>query len=434
VLVFTGLTTLAAALCSALLPALLAWRANAADAFRGGVLSAAPRHHRTRSILLAVQATLSLILIAGTALFARSVQAARDADLGYDRERLITTHVWFADRSRRAGIGVLMPSVKQRVERMPGVEGVGLAYGGPMNQWTQVPLYRPSADSAHPIEGGAYFIGVSSEYFALTGTRLVDGRGFFPSDRAGSPPVIVVGASMARQLWPNQRAVGQCLRPVGPSHPCYAVVGVAADVHEFRVAENAGGWQYYYVNEQLPIRASERMLVVRTRERQAEVVAASISQLLRATFPGADAGARTINQSLEAERRPWLLGFTLFGALAGFAIVVAIVGVYGVVSFEVRQRTREIGVRLALGAPGARVVGMLVSQNIRAVGCGVAFGLAATMGAGSYLRSLLYGVTPSDPLALSIAAMLLLIVAGVSAMIPAWRAHRIDPASVLRDE
>jgi predicted permease len=434
VLAFTGLTTVAAAALSGALPALMAWHSHVGDVFRSGTPRATRGHHRTRSLLLAIQATLSVVLLAGAALFARTLQAARATDLGYYRDRLITTQVYSADRSQRTQIVALIPDLAERVAGMPGVEGVAVTHGAPMSLWAFVPIYRADADSAHSLEGGSYYIGVPPTYFGLTGTRLVDGRGFLPSDRAGAPPVIVVGETMARQIWPGIRAVGQCLRPVAPSHPCYTVVGVAADVHEFRIQESTSEWQYYYPVDQLPTRAADRTLVIRAREDRAEAVATSVQALLRATFTGADSRAWTINQAIQGELLPWKLGLTLFGALAIFALIVSMVGVYGVVSFEVRQHTREIGVRLALGADGLRVARMLVRQNTVAVGIGVVVGLGLSLAAGRYVRALLYRVAPSDPLALGVASGMLLLAAAVAAMLPAWRAQRIDPAIVLREK
>ncbi len=434
VIAFTGVTTLVAGVLSATLPVLMAWRGSVGDSFRSGTPRATFGHHRARSALLVIQATLSVMLLAGATLFARTLQAARATDLGYDHDRLVTAQVYFADRTQRARIAALMPGVAERIAAMPGVEGVAITYGAPMNQWTFVPLYRPDADSTHPLDGGSYYLAVSPAYFSLTGTRLVQGRAFLASDRAGAPPVIIVGETMARQIWPNGRAVGQCLRPVAPSHPCYTVVGVAADVHEFRIQENTSEWQYYYPLEQLPLRGSDRTLVIRASERQADAVAASAQTLLNATFPGATSRAWPMNRFLQNELQPWKLGLRLFGSLALFALIVAGVGVYGVVSFDVRQRTREIGVRMALGAAGARVVRMLVRQSTVVIAVGVAVGIAGSLAGGRYVRSLLYGVAPSDPLSLAIASTLLLLVAAAAAAIPAWRAQRIDPAIVLRDE
>ncbi len=434
VLAFTCLSTLVAALLSGVLPALMAWHGSVGDAFRSGTPRATTGHRRTRSVLLVIQATLSVILVAGAALFARTLQAARETDLGYDRDRLVTTQAYFADRSQRAQIAALTPGVAERVAAMRGVEGVAVTYGAPMNSWIFVPLYRVDADSAHPLEAGSYNIGVSPGYFAVAGTRLIEGRGFLPTDRPDAPPVMVVGETMARQAWPGGHAVGQCLRPVAPSHPCYTVVGVAADVHEFRIRENTTEWQYYYPLEQLPIKTTDRTLVIRARERQAEAVASNVRALLRATFPGASTRALTIDRALQSELMPWKLGLKLFGALALFALLVASVGVYGVVSFDVRQRTREIGVRMALGAAGTNVMRMIVRQSTAVVAVGVAIGIAGSRVVGWYIRTLLYGVTPSDPISLVIASTLLLLIAVAAAAFPAWRAQRIDPAVVLRDE
>jgi predicted permease len=434
VLVFTGCVTLVAAVMSAMLPAAIAWNASASDAFRSGTPRGLFRGRFVRFSLLAVQATLSLMLLAGAALFARTLQAARTTDLGYDRDRLVTTQVYYGDRGQRAQVAALMPIVAERVANMPGVEGVAVTVGAPMNQWTEVSLFRADADSAHPLEGVASYIGVSPNYFALTGTRVIDGRGFLPSDGANSTPAIVVGATMARKVWPGMRAVGQCLRLVAPSRACYLVVVVAADVHEFRIAENEAESQYYVPIEQLPIRSSDRTLVVRAQERDADAVSRNVAALLRRTFPGADTRAWTLNQFLQGEMRPWIVGFTLFGSMAGFALLVAIVGVYGAVAFEVRQRTREIGVRLALGAQAANVVTLLIRQNTRAVGLGALIGLLGALAAGRYLRALLYGVAPNDLVSLTVAAAMLLAAATVAATVPAMRAQRIDPAAVLRDD
>jgi ABC-type antimicrobial peptide transport system permease subunit len=141
-----------------------------------------------------------------------------------------------------------------------------------------------------------------------------------------------------------------------------------------------------------------------------------------------------MNQALQGELLPWKLGLKLFGALALFALIVASVGVYGVVSFDVRQRTREIGVRMALGAAGGHVIRMLVRRSTVVVAIGVAVGINGSLAAGRYVRSLLYGVAPSDPVSLVIASTLLLLVAAAAAAVPAWCAQRIDPAIVLRDE
>jgi len=270
---------------------------------------------------------------------------------------------------------------------------------------------------------------VSPEYFATIGLRLVRGRNLTASDvRNGG--VAIVNNTLARSSWPHAEAVGQCLRIGKPSAPCVTVIGVVADARRAEVVEEPVRQVYlptprsgdyapgYVIIRVAPDQAARVGLVARTE-------AARI-------FPGAEVGVIRMADVLAPQYRPWELGATLFTVFGLLALLVAAVGVFSSLSHEVSQRRHELGVRAALGASLADIVGLVVGQGIRVVGVGALLGLLLALAGSRLVASLLYGVAPRDPWSLAIVVMILMLVAAAASSIPAWRASRVDPLEALR--
>ena len=434
IMVFAALVTFLSALLAGAAPALIV-SANSADTLRSGTQHASGRRSRLRTTLIVVQTALAVVLVVGAFLFDESLRNVRRVDLGYDSNRLVVGSVYFPDRQRHVERGALLSELAHRIGAAKGVAGAVATYGGPLDSWTQISLYRADADSSQPITDAPNFVGVGPDYFTVTGTRILQGRPFQRSDRAGSEPVIIIGEGMAKQVWPNRPAIGQCLRPRAPSRPCYRVVGVAKDAHELRIINSQAETQYYFPLEQLPYaEIGPTTIIVRAGTASPDDIAENLRRMLRETFPTAEPRATSMTRSLEPQMRPWVLGARIFATLSGLALLVAMIGVYAMASFEARQRTREIGVRIALGAQSSNVISLLVRQETIVVCVGVICGALVALAAGRYVGSVLFGVAPSDPAALVGASAILLVSAAVASFIPSWRATQVDPVVVLRDE
>jgi hypothetical protein len=275
---------------------------------------------------------------------------------------------------------------------MPGVASAMVTYGAPLDSWISNSLYRSGtgSDSARLLSVQPYFIGVPTEYFAVTRTRILNGRAFLPSDRAGTAPVIIVGDRLARDLWPGESAIGKCFIPLKPTNPCYTVVGVAQDVHHFQIVNRATETQYYFPLAQLPDpRSIPKSLVIRAGSLEPEPIARLVREEIRHAFPDAQVRAVPMSQALAPQLLPWRLGAELFTALSLLALAVAAIGVYGVVAFDVNQRVHEMGIRIALGAYTPRLIWLVVGQGTRIVAVGVVLGLLSALAAGKLVASML---------------------------------------------
>jgi putative ABC transport system permease protein len=270
---------------------------------------------------------------------------------------------------------------------------------------------------------------VTPDYFRVMRIPLLRGRGFTDADRADAMPVMVIGESTARQLWPGTDPIGQHVRIGGPDSPGRTIVGIAGDVRHFRLDE-APTLQMYLPQSQL----TDSFLVLTVRSaRSPDALIPELRGVIRGLDPTVPvyqiATAREIVEETMAERR---FAMRLLGAFAGVALLLAAVGLYGVVSYTVAQRTREVGVRIALGASGADVLRLILTSGLGTIAAGLASGLLATLVVVRFMESLLFGVDARDPASLAAAAGLLVLVALGAHLVPARRALRIDPAVALR--
>ena len=322
--------------------------------------------------------------------------------------------------------------MQSRLEHIPGVERVAFTSVRPKSGF-QTYNYYPDVDTLAHKKPFGFVTAVSPGFFETTGTRLLRGRDF-GAPRAGEPPPVIVNEAMARALWPGQDPIGRCVRFSSSGAPCATIIGIAQTAMMLDATEEPQP-RFYVQVDNTPFPAyHDRAIVLRVAPRAATAAMTAVRAVLRTEFPGARTDAATMAASMESEYRPWKLGavlFTLFGVLA---LVVAGIGVYSSVSYAVSQRTREFGVRVALGATTRDVLAHVLGGGLRTVAIGVAVGIALALAGGRLIASLLYGVSASDPFAITVAASALLTIATVASLVPAWRAAKADPVQALRAE
>lgn len=432
VLVTLGIVFITAMLI-ALLPTMFAGRArDLASALRGGVRGGARDGARIRAALLVVQASLSVVLLVGAALFVRSLRAVQDMRLGYDAEQVVLVS--------RVIRGIPMDETTQvplrrllleTAQTLPDVETAAWVNSAPFVSTSSSSLYVSGIDSVGQL-GTFTFQAASPDYFRTMGTRIVQGRAFSAEDRLGTPEVMVVSASMARALWPGRDAIGQCVRVRLPTEPCRQVVGIAEDMVQ---NDLVGGTRYHFY---MPIEQYTRtwgngMLL---RLRGDPVVAGErVRAALQRVMPGASyLNVRPLREIVSDAQRSWRLGATMFTAFGLLALVVAAVGLYGVIAYSVTERAHELSVRVALGAQRRDILRLVVGQTVRYTLIGTSVGLLVAAWSGHWLQPLLFQQSARDPGVFVAIALLMTTVALVASLTPALRAGRSDPAVALRAE
>ncbi|HEY4099822.1 MAG TPA: ADOP family duplicated permease [Gemmatimonadales bacterium] len=439
VIVLTCLTLGVAVLCIGLVPAIQASRADVVSGLRSGGHGATVSGRRTREALLAVQIALTLALLVGAGLFVQSFRRAQQLDLGFDTDHLVSIYVGFgAAGIPTADANATYLRIADRLRRLPGVANTAATMGSPFEWSYATDLRAEGVDSiTTPSSGGPYFEAVTPTYLATMGTRIVSGRDFTASDVAGAPQVAIVGNSFARRVWPGKSPLGRCLYVGDSTATCSRVVGVAADAVRGSVTETES--MIYYLSfaqidaPQMKLGATINQVFVRTRGAADAMIPAirrevnSIGDLPYATIIPM---SNEVNPGLSS----WRLGASAFGAFALLALLIAATGIFAVLSYTVTQRTKEVGIRVALGAQAADVVRLVVGQAIRAAVAGLVAGGIASFLLGRAVAHLLFQVAPADPAVLTVTIAALLAVAAMAAFVPARRAAGVDPMVALRND
>jgi predicted permease len=295
--------------------------------------------------------------------------------------------------------------------------------------WT-TDLYVSGIDSVRKL-GEFTLQSASPEYFATVGTRILRGRGFSGDDRGNSPRVMVVSSAMGAVLWPGKDPIGQCIRVDYDTMPCTTVVGIAENVHQNSVTKDKG-FNYYMPVEQF--HPENAVVFVRARG-DADDLKEIVRRQLQPAMPGDGyVTVSTMKEIVGPEVRSWQLGATMFLAFGALALVLAAIGLYSVIAYDVAQRTRELGIRIALGARLDDVVRLVTRDGMRFALVGVVLGGVIAFLAGRWIGPLLYSVSPNDPLVYGVVAGVLLAVAAGASALPALRATRVDPSVTLRTE
>ncbi len=431
-LLFAAIATVIVALLTGLVPALQAGRGDLASALKTGSREGTYRRGRTRTALLVFQATLSVVLLVGAGLFVRSLQKVHGFRLGYDADRIV-----FLGANLR---GVTLTPAEQRAltDRMllaarevPGVTHVTLAASVPFWSNEGRGLWVPGVDSIR--RRGRFILQAGSpDYFATMGTRILRGRAFDATDRAGSPPVVVVSEGMARAIWPVEEALGKCVRIGADTAPCSTVIGIAEEMR-VRTLTEAREYTYYVPTEQFDGSVDFQMFA-RVQGNVADYVE-TLRRRLQREMPGAAyAGAMPLSRLIDPQRRSWEFGATMFVAFGGLALVLAAIGLYSLIAYDVAQRTQELGVRLALGASVSDVMQLVISSGLRLVAVGLVLGGALAFRGSQAMEGLMFQQSPRDPLVFGLVTMVLLVVALAASLGPALRAARVDPNVALRGD
>jgi putative ABC transport system permease protein len=429
VLLFTLGVSLATAMVFGLAPALHVTRPEPMGTLRGGRSGETPRQRRLARTLVVAQLALSVVLLTAATLMARSVVELQSTDPGFQTSHLLSLRVSGAGPryAQPADRAALAGRLLDRMAALPGVERTALVSAVPLGSGGSTSGYDVEG---HPVPPGerpsADVRGISSAYWDALGRPLLRGRGFTAAEDASGAPLAVVSRTLAERAWPGQDAVG---RRINPGGEWLTVVGVAPDVRLNRLDEGARA-QVYLPFGREPRRAFTYLL--RTGAAPASVAAAA-----RAAVHGVDPGLPiadllpmddVVRQSLWQQK---LFG-GLFASFAAIALLLAVTGVYGVISYSVTQRMHEFGVRMALGAGAGAVRRLVLRGGAGMAAAGVGIGLAGAFALTRVMGSLLYGVSPSDPLSFGAVAFVLGGACLAACLVPALRATRVDPNVALR--
>jgi predicted permease len=443
VLAFTLLVALLTGVIFGLAPLLHLSAAGLSQSLKeGGVRGGTSARHYVRRGLVMAEVALAVVLVVGAGLMLRTVLNLMNVDAGFDRSRLVTFALDLPNPTYPQPEQILgfYRRLQDRLRAVPGVQGVTTMNGLPPQRQvnandTEIDGY--TAPKEGPFENVDYYQTVSDNYFETLGIPMVDGRAFAPTDAAGAP-VVVINEAMARTFWGDRSAVGGRVQPsFGRDTPYFTVIGVAKDVKQGGVDQKTGTELYFHDGNGLKHIdfAFTNMNVVVRSSLPLETLAPSIEAAVReadATLPIIKLRDMddVFSQSLS---RPRLLA-NLLGAFAGLALLLAAIGTYGVLSYMVSERTREIGIRMALGAERGTVLNTIMGQGLKLTAMGLGVGLAAAFGLTRLMESLLFGVQPSDPTTIVAVVASITLIAAIACYLPAYRATRVDPVVVLRQE
>jgi putative ABC transport system permease protein len=430
-LAFAAIGALAAGLVTGLAPALQLRHADLTRDLKSGAREGTYQRSRLRLGLLVLQGALSVILLVGAGLFVRSLINVRSVRLGYDVDPVLTVNLNMRgvvlDSSRSVQ---LRERLLAAAKGLPQVENASRQLSLPLWMKLRRSLHVEGIDSVNAI-GDFNFNAVGPEYFATVGTRILRGRAITAEDHAGAPGAMVVSAAMAARLWPSADAIGKCVKIGADTASCTYVVGVAEDV---KAQQLEGDPNYYYYLPISQFYPTSGGIFVRTRG-PAVKLADEVRRRLQPEMPGASYLTTTpFDEILGSRTRSWKLGANLFLAFGLLAFVLATLGVFSVIAYNAAQRTREFGVRLALGAEARDVAALMIGQGLRVTAAGLAIGAVVALCAGRFVKPLLFDESPKDPVVFAIVAGSLFIAAVLASLIPALRATRVDPVQALRSD
>ena len=430
-LIFAAVAVMVAGVLTGLAPAFQARKTNLTVDLKAGAREGVIHKSRTRVALLVLQGALSVVLLVGAGLFVRSLGNVKNLRLGYDADSVLVVNL------AMRGVELdSVPAITLRRRLLEAAQGIPAVSHATLNTslpfWStwSVSLYVSGIDSVSQL-GQFDLNAVTPDYFATMGTRILRGRGIEEQDVAGAPRAMVVSTSMAKKLWPREDAIGQCVKINADTVPCTYVVGVAEDIKNNQLSDEPG--LYYYLSAD-QFHAEQTGLLVRTRgnaPEQAETVRRELQKLM----PGASYVTVTpFSDVIDQQMRSWSLGATMFVVFGSLALVLATIGLYGVIAYNVVQRSHEMGVRIALGAQRGDVVWLVVRQGILLGGIGILIGAVVTLAAASRVEPLLFDESARDPLVYAVVVLAMLAVATAASFIPARRASRVDPNVALRAE
>ena len=417
-----------------LMPALLSSDVSPAAVLTGGRGTVGDAKNALRRVLVGAEVALALMLLAGSGLLLRSFARLVGERPGFDTRGALVADLALPSTRYGSAAGRLTyyDALLDRLRALPGVETVAATNTPPLSWGPNGALV---AEDRPGDKGQAHYRVVSSEYFRALGVSLASGRTFAAADDSVAPHVAVINETFARQMWPSGDVLGKRFRFIGMddhNDVWLTIVGVARDARQIAL-DVAPVPEVYVSYRQRPERTGAMSIVVRTAVGP-ESIAAGVRAAVREQGSEVPVTIGTMQERVArsvADRRFVMLVLTAFG---GVALLLAAVGIYGVLSYSVARRTKEIGVRVALGARSTTVLGMIVGDSMRPVLWGTALGIAGAVIVARVLRGLVYGIGVTDPVAFGAATLTLIVVALIASWIPARRASKVDPIIALRAE
>lgn len=433
-LLFTLGLSLLTGLIFSVVPAIQAARASVNDALKqGGRSGADTRGRNTRDVLVVLEVAAALVLLTGAGLMIQTMAKLRAIDLGFRSGHLLTMRTPWGPKYRDPVKAIdYVTRVLAQVRLLPGVENDAFSSTLPFQSIGNTRGYQVQGQTIDKdYSPDALFRVGSSDYLQTLGVKVLEGRLFTASDISTTAPVVILNETFARHYWPKETAVGHRIA-LGDQN-WRTVVGVVADVHErgYELAMKPG---VYAPITALDITWLPDTLIVRTKS-DPNAIAPAARSIIASIDPDQPVSlVRTMDEIVDLNVADRQQQMTLLGAFAVLALVLASIGLYGVLSYAVTQRSREIGLRMALGASASSVIRMIVARGLALTGIGLVIGLVAAFLATRAMKNLLYGVGATDPFTFGSVAALLAVIALIACWAPARRASRVDPIVVLRDE
>jgi macrolide transport system ATP-binding/permease protein len=429
---------ISAAICSlstlvfALVPAIHASHVDLSGALKteaGGVVSGSSRS-RLRSGLVLVQVSLSFVLLAGTGLLLQSLAKIRNANPGFSTDVIACPISLFSAGYKLDRAKNFQTQLLDRVRTLPGVESATLTRVIPFsyNVFSSSPIevdgYQPPPNEQPTVD----YVQVAEDYFATLGIPIVSGREFTRTDDENAPPIAIINETMATKYWPGKNAVGQRVKV---RDRWLEIVGIAKNSNYRTKLEAPMPFLYVPLRQNWGV---QNTLLVRTRETPGALLNA-LSREVHALDPNlAPRMPSRMQEQVDEMSYSQRLAVTLVALFGGMALFLAAIGLYAVMSYSVSQSTRDLGLRMALGARASDVLRLVISRGLRLTTAGIIIGAIAALVLTQLMGNLLYKVSPRDPLAFGFAFVIMTIVALTACFLPAWRATRIDPAHALRDQ
>ena len=433
VLVVSAGICIASTLLFALMPAIHASHVDLSSALKteaGGVLSGSSRS-RLRSALVLVQVSLSFLLLAGTGLLLQSLNKIRNASPGFSTDVVVSGVDLFSAGYNLERARIFYRQLLDRVRTLPGVESAAL---------TRVYPFSYTDFSSAPIEVDGYqtppneratveYYEVTEAYFATLGIPIVSGRGFVRTDDENAPPVAIINETMAAKYWPGKHPIGERLKV---KDRWLEIIGIAKNANYHTKTETPT--PFFYVPLRQNFVGVRNSFLIRTRETPGAIMdtlAREVHALDPTLAPGV---AYRLQEQVDRMSYGQRLAVTLVALFGGMALFLAAIGLYAVMSYTVSQGTRELGLRMALGAGTGDLMRLVASRGLRLTALGIVIGVIAAFVLTRLMGDLLYKVNPRDPVAFGLAVVVIIFVSLAACFLPAWRATRVDPVQALRDQ
>jgi putative ABC transport system permease protein len=422
---FTLLLGIVVGCTAGLVPAIVGFRDDVLDALKAGSSESGRPRSAVRVTLLVTQTALCMLMLTASGMFIQTLRRARDFDLGFDGDRLITAFASDVPRGLRGELAA-------RIAALPSVVAVGGSDADLDGIGETAPLVLSNGDSLSTARR-PYVTSLDTGYARATGMRLLAGRTFTSLDRRGGEPVVVINQALADAFWRGRSPIGDCVTSMLVGKTCARIVGVVSNARWY-ITQPARP-TLYIASEQSRFGCCS-VLQVRTRATATRATVDAIRQIFTEISPNGvqPTTVRLVSDRLEPQIRPFRVAAGLFLFFGLLALTAASAGIYGLVAYDVGQRTREFGVRVALGATSKAILRLVLGGGARVVGLGLAAGIVASLALGRIMASLLFETSPYDPRILILTGIVLSAAAVLASLVPALGAARVDPVVALRSD